>query len=71
MKLNNIRFYTEKFDYEVAESDLIKAKTEDWNNRKISNFEYLLALNRLAGRSFYDPTQYPVMPWIVSNYQSE
>ena len=50
---------------------MVKAALEDWTSRKISNLQYLLALNRLGGRSFYDPTQYPVMPWTISNYASE
>lgn len=45
--------------------------TELWRKRKISNFEYLMALNRMAGRSFNDITQYPVFPWIISDYSSE
>jgi Beige/BEACH domain/WD domain, G-beta repeat len=45
--------------------------TELWRKRKISNFEYLMALNRMAGRSFNDLTQYPVFPWILADFQSE
>ena len=42
----------------------------DWRNGKVSNFEYLMYLNRQAGRSFKDLTQYPVFPWIISDYSS-
>eukprot|EP00980_Cylindrotheca_fusiformis_P005609 scaffold1184_cov132-Cylindrotheca_fusiformis.AAC.30 len=45
--------------------------TELWRKRKISNFEYLMALNRMAGRTFNDIAQYPVLPWILSDYTSE
>lgn len=45
--------------------------TELWKKRKLSNFEYLMALNRMAGRSFNDITQYPVFPWILADYTSE
>ena len=38
---------------------------------EISNFEYLMCLNTLAGRSYNDLMQYPVFPWIVADYQSE
>ena len=31
-----------------------------WQKRRVSNFEYLMRLNRLAGRSFNDVAQYPV-----------
>lgn len=45
--------------------------TEMWKKRKISNFEYVMALNRMAGRTFNDLAQYPVFPWILSDYSSE
>lgn len=45
--------------------------TEAWRARKISNFDYLIKLNTLAGRSFNDLSQYPVFPWILSDYTSE
>lgn len=36
----------------------------------MSNFEYLMQLNRIAGRSFNDLSQYPIFPWILSDYLS-
>jgi hypothetical protein len=39
--------------------------TQRWQNGQVSNFEYLMALNTLAGRSFNDITQYPVFPWVI------
>ncbi|CBZ26018.1 conserved hypothetical protein [Leishmania mexicana MHOM/GT/2001/U1103] len=42
-----------------------------WRNRLLSNFDYLLVLNLLAGRTLNDMTQYPVFPWILSDYTSE
>ena len=44
---------------------------EDWQSWRISNFDYLLRLNTLAGRSHNDLTQYPVMPWVIKDYESE
>lgn len=41
-----------------------------WQNGVISNYEYLLYLNSLADRSFNDLTQYPVFPWVLSDYTS-
>lgn len=49
----------------------LSATTKAWQSRQISNFEYLMALNTFAGRSFNDLTQYPVFPWVLSNYESE
>lgn len=45
--------------------------TEKWQKGLISNFEYLMHLNTLAGRSFNDLTQYPVFPFILRDYTSE
>ena len=45
--------------------------TEDWIRRKISNFEYLMYLNTIAGRTYNDPTQYPVFPWVIADYESK
>ncbi len=44
--------------------------TKMWLNYEISNFEYLMRLNSLSGRSYKDLTQYPVFPWIICEYLS-
>ena len=44
--------------------------TNDWVRGKISNFEYLMLLNIYSGRSFNSPSQYPVFPWIIKDYNS-
>jgi WD40 repeat protein len=44
--------------------------TQRWQERKISNFEYLMKLNIIAGRTFNDISQYPVFPWIIADYES-
>ena len=45
--------------------------TQKWKKRLIGNFEYLQHLNTLAGRSLNDLTQYPVFPYVLSDYNSE
>lgn len=35
---------------------------------ELSNYEYLLFLNLLAGRTFQDLNQFPVFPWVLSTY---
>lgn len=42
-----------------------------WCRREISNFEYLMEINRLAGRTYNDLGQYPIMPWVIKDYDSE
>ena len=49
----------------------INQKYEEWRNYSISTFELLMWLNIFSGRSFNDLTQYPVFPWILTNYDKE
>ncbi|XP_034441711.1 lipopolysaccharide-responsive and beige-like anchor protein isoform X3 [Hippoglossus hippoglossus] len=44
--------------------------TQRWQRREISNFEYLIFLNTISGRTFNDLNQYPVFPWVITNYDS-
>ncbi|XP_037920085.1 neurobeachin isoform X9 [Hermetia illucens] len=45
--------------------------TQKWQRREISNFEYLMFLNTIAGRTYNDLNQYPVFPWVLTNYESK
>ncbi|KAI8092540.1 uncharacterized protein BX664DRAFT_259855 [Halteromyces radiatus] len=45
--------------------------TQKWERREITNFQYLMYINAIAGRSYNDLTQYPVFPWILADYTSE
>ena len=45
--------------------------TQRWQRREISNFEYLMYLNTIAGRTYQDLNQYPIFPWIIADYESE
>ena len=49
----------------------ISNKMEEWQNNSISTLEYLMWLNIYSGRSFNDLTQYPIFPWIITNYSDE
>ncbi|KAK8770711.1 hypothetical protein V5799_012829 [Amblyomma americanum] len=53
-------------------AELLRASglTQRWVNREISNFEYLMHLNTIAGRTYNDLSQYPVFPWILADYTS-
>ncbi|XP_060781914.1 WD repeat- and FYVE domain-containing protein 4 isoform X2 [Neoarius graeffei] len=50
---------------------LDKAVIAKWQKGEMSNFEYLMHLNTLAGRTYNDLMQYPVFPWILADYESE
>jgi hypothetical protein len=56
-----------------TQAELLKASdyTQKWCNHEISNFEYLMKLNTIAGRSYNDLSQYPVFPWILKDYTSD
>eukprot|EP00939_MAST-03C_sp_MAST-3C-sp1_P004412 g4412.t1 len=45
--------------------------TRRWRHWEMSTFEYLMKLNTAAGRTYNDLSQYPVMPWILSDYTSK
>ena len=45
--------------------DELKSLVLDWVHGRVSNFSYLMELNRLAGRREGDPNYHPVLPWVV------
>lgn len=47
------------------------AATKKWIKGEMSNFQYLMLVNTMAGRTFNDLTQYPVFPWVLADYTSE
>lgn len=42
-----------------------------WIKGQISNFDYLLYLNFLSGRTWSDFTKFPIFPWLTTDFQSE
>jgi len=59
---NNVTCFTDReFVVDVA---------REWQRGNVSNFEYLLALNSAAGRSFHDLSRYPVFPWVIADHTS-
>ena len=65
-KSGAISFVDRRVALEMAET-----ARESWRRRDITNFEYLMILNTLSGRSYNDLTQYPVFPWVLADYSSE
>ena len=62
--LNNLGISTDK---NFSISNLIKK----WEKYEISNSTLLIYLNILSGRSFNDLSQYPIFPWILTDYKSK
>lgn len=55
----------------VFSSNTQNPATRRWLRGEISNFQYLMLVNTMAGRTFNDLTQYPVFPWVLADYTSE
>uniref|UniRef100_A0A5F8H4S1 Neurobeachin like 1 n=1 Tax=Monodelphis domestica TaxID=13616 RepID=A0A5F8H4S1_MONDO len=68
-----ISFHSPNVHGTRSPQELFKASglTQKWINREISNFDYLIQLNTMAGRTYNDLAQYPVFPWILRDYTSE
>ena len=41
---------------------------KDWTKWKINNFSFLMWINFFGNRSYNDISQYPVFPWILSDF---
>ncbi|KAJ5067923.1 beige/beach-related [Anaeramoeba ignava] len=68
MKLPNlIRYETGSFSEILKKSKI----TKKWQHYEMTNFEYLMELNIISGRTFNDISQYPVFPWILVDFSSE
>ncbi|KAI4464259.1 beige/beach-related [Holotrichia oblita] len=52
---------------ETTEKDVMTLK---WQNGIVSNYDYLMYINSLGDRTVNDLTQYPVFPWVLSDYTS-
>ncbi|XP_060803751.1 lysosomal-trafficking regulator [Amyelois transitella] len=52
------------------EPDTLADAMSAWRNGSITNWEYLMRLNGLGGRSYNDLMQYPVFPFVVADYCS-
>ena len=57
--------------FQNREKDMsLKAIYENWSKWKISTFKLLMLLNLYSSRSFHDLNQYPVFPWIITDFAS-
>ena len=49
----------------------VNDKIIEWTKYKISTLEFIMWMNIYGGRSLNDLTQYPVFPWIITDYSSD
>ncbi|KAI8422153.1 hypothetical protein MSG28_006064 [Choristoneura fumiferana] len=52
------------------EPETLSEATALWRAGAITNWEYLMKLNGLAGRTYNDLMQYPVLPFVIADYSS-
>ncbi|KCV71249.1 hypothetical protein H696_02199 [Fonticula alba] len=55
---------------DVLERNALAEVTQQWSAGRLSNFDYLMHLNMLAGRTYSDLNQWPVFPWVLANYET-
>lgn len=53
----------------VASEPLSQAM-ELWRDGALTNWQYLIILNTMAGRTYNDLMQYPVFPFVLADYTS-
>ena len=65
--INNIYIFDNNYNYNdnICNINVIIKK---WINWEVTSFELLNWLNIYSNRSFNDLTQYPVFPWILTEY---
>ncbi|KAJ8319878.1 hypothetical protein KUTeg_001465 [Tegillarca granosa] len=68
LRPQNVIYYGSRSPAELLKTSGL---TQKWVQRDISNFDYLIQLNTIAGRTYNDLSQYPVFPWILCDYESE
>ena len=66
----------ENFDFIITKEPKLTFEkngyTRQWENNEITNYQYLLYINKYSGRTFNDINQYPIFPWmfLTSIYHS-
>lgn len=56
--------------YETFAERQLALAAMQWQHGVLSNYDYIMRLNVLAGRTFNDLSQYPVFPWVIADYTS-
>nr|AAH93142.1 Zgc:111982 [Danio rerio]AAI64511.1 Zgc:111982 protein [Danio rerio] len=67
---DELYYYTATFLENHVAEHTAESYMLQWQRGHISNYQYLLHLNNLADRSVNDLSQYPVFPWVISDYSS-
>ena len=66
---NLIKKNYEKFYFVInSNEEDIKILINSFKKGKITNYEYILKLNKYSTRTYNDTSQYPVFPWLINKY---
>lgn len=66
-----VRYFADKIvQCPAADDGRLARLTQHWRDGQLTNWEYLMALNQISGRTFQDLMQYPVFPWVLADYKS-
>ena len=59
-------------DYKIIiDGSILKDEiANEWSKNKITNYDYLMLLNTLSGRSLKDFSQYFIIPWILQDFNT-
>lgn len=72
MKLPAMKSISSNSLFTLTAGDVLKESkaTERWMACEMSNFDYLMMLNTVAGRTYNDLNQYPIFPWVLKDFTS-
>ncbi|KAL0241189.1 hypothetical protein GEMRC1_006424 [Eukaryota sp. GEM-RC1] len=59
-----------KSNFQSPTSMLLRSAFQAWEKGRLPTLDFLMLANFAAGRSFDDIGQYPVLPWLFSDYTS-
>ncbi|KAL7034576.1 hypothetical protein ACKWTF_008011 [Chironomus riparius] len=63
-------FMAEKINWKESTKQ-VENLSQMWIDNKLTNFEYLMELNKLSGRNYNDIAQYPIFPWILAKFDGD
>jgi len=74
-KANPFLIETDNVNYQFFQTldslNILKNALPLWQDGTLNNFDYLMLLNAISGRTYNDLAQYPVFPWLLKNYSED
>ena len=65
---NNKSTYKCIIEVNIIKDDIL---CECWAKNKITNYDYIMTLNTLSGRTYNDLSQYFIFPWIIYDFNKK